>query len=86
MEDIKEREFAAHLNEYYDEVADCLGDADSVLLFGPGEAKAELRKRMEKKRLGERIAAVETADKMTERQIADKVRHYFSTAAKIVGS
>jgi hypothetical protein len=52
-------------------------DADSILIFGPGEAKGELKKRLESKGLGGRIVAVETTDKMTERQIAAKVRAYF---------
>jgi hypothetical protein len=47
------------------------------LLFGPGEAKGELKKRLVKMKLGERVAAVETADKMTDGQIAAKVRDYF---------
>ena len=52
-------------------------DADSILLFGPGEAKGELKKRLEKDKLGARIEAVETEDAMTDRQIAAKVREYF---------
>jgi hypothetical protein len=47
------------------------------LIFGPGEAKGELKKRLESKGLGGRIVGVETTDKMTERQIAAKVRAYF---------
>jgi hypothetical protein len=54
--------------------------AESILLFGPGEAKGELRKRLERDKLGGRIVAVETVDKMTDRQIAAKVRGYFSRA------
>jgi hypothetical protein len=77
MEDIHEREFADHLKVYYDEVIGCIRDADSILLFGPGEAKDELQKRLAKNRLGDRVAAVETADKMTARQIEAKVRKYF---------
>jgi len=52
-------------------------DAESILIFGPGEAKGELRKRLEKDNLGGRIVAIETVDKMTDRQIAAKVRQYF---------
>jgi hypothetical protein len=39
--------------------------------------EGELRKRLEKDKLGGHILAIETADKMTDRQIAAKVREYF---------
>ena len=52
------------------------------LLFGPGEAKGELRKRIERDKLDLRITSFETSDKMTERQISQKVRrHYLVLAA-----
>jgi hypothetical protein len=49
-----------------------------VLIFGPGEAKLELENEIRKsKELARKLVGVETADKMTERQIAAKVRRYF---------
>jgi hypothetical protein len=39
---------AGHLNIYYDAVTACIRDAESILIFGPGEAKGELQKRIEK--------------------------------------
>lgn len=77
-DDIRQRVFTGHLNIYYDAVIACIGDAQSILIFGPGEAKGELKKRLEKSKLGGRIAGVETIDKLTDRQIAAKVRKYFS--------
>lgn len=74
----RQRTFTAHLNIYYEAVIACLRDAESILIFGPGEAKGELKKRLEESRLGGRIAGVETVDKMTDRQIAAKVRQYFA--------
>jgi hypothetical protein len=65
------------LNTYYDEVISFVRDAEAILLFGPGEAKGELKKRFERNKLGGLIEAVETVDKMTDRQIAAKVREYF---------
>ena len=56
----------------------CIRDAESILILGPGEAKGELKKRLEKSKLGGRIAGVETVDKMTDRQIGAKVRQYFA--------
>ena len=52
-------------------------DADAIQIFGPGEAKGELEKRIEREGLKARVLAVETADKMTDRQISAKVREHF---------
>ena len=52
-------------------------DAESILIFGPGEAKGELKQRLETNNLGGRIVGIETVDKMTDRQIAAKVRQHF---------
>lgn len=76
-DDSRQQEFTGHLHGYYDEVIAAIRDADAILIFGPGEAKGELRKRLERDKLGGRIVAVETVDKMTDRQIAAKVREYF---------
>ena len=76
-EDQQDRQYIGHLNTYYDEVIAQLRDAEFILLFGPGEAKGELEKRLANKGLGGRIVAIETVDKMTDRQIAAKVRQHF---------
>jgi hypothetical protein len=77
-DDSRQKKFTGHLSIYYEAVIACLRDAESILIFGPGEAKGELKKRLEKSELGGRIASVETVDKMTDRQIAAKVRRYFA--------
>jgi hypothetical protein len=77
-DDSRQRMFTGHLNIYYETVIAGLRDAESILIFGPGEAKDELKKRLEKSNLGGCIVGVETVDKMTERQIAKKVRQYFA--------
>ena len=76
-DDSHEREFTGHLNQYYVEVIAVIRDAESILIFGPGEAKGELKKRLEHAKLGKQIIAVETTDKMTDGQIVAKVREYF---------
>jgi hypothetical protein len=73
-EDVRDRQFGNHLDSYYDIVIAVIRDGDSIQIFGPGEAKGELKKRLESKELGGRIVSVETVDKMTDRQIAAKVR------------
>ena len=77
-DDSRQRAYAGHLNIYYDAVIACIRDAESILIFGPGEAKGELKKRLDDNGLGPRIAGVETVDKMTDRQIAAKVRQHFA--------
>jgi hypothetical protein len=79
-DDSRERKFSGDLSIYYETVIAGLRDSDSIMIFGPGEAKGELKKRLIKDRLGERIVMTETADKMTDRQIAAKVRKYFTDA------
>ena len=85
-DDSRQKTFTGHLNIYYEAVIACLRDAESILIFGPGEAKGELKKRLEKSKLGGRIVGVETVDKMTDRQIAAKVRQYFAEEPSATGS
>lgn len=76
-EDQRDRRYVDHLNKYYAEVIACIREAESILLFGPGEAKVELEKRLMSEDLGGRIVGIETVDKMTDPQIAAKVRERF---------
>jgi hypothetical protein len=76
-DDSRQRTFTGHLNIYYDAVIAGIRDAESILIFGPGEAKGELKKRLERDKLGGRIVGIETVDKMSDHQVAVKVRQYF---------
>lgn len=73
-EDVRDRQFENHLNSYYDEVIAVIGGRDAIQIFGPGEAKGELKKRLESGGFNGHILGIETVDKMTDRQIAAKVR------------
>ena len=77
QEDVRDRKFGNHLDSYYDEVIAVIRGADAIQIFGPGEAKGELEKRLEHEGLKGRIVGIETVDKMTDRQIAAKVREHF---------
>jgi hypothetical protein len=79
-DDKRQRALTGDLNRYYDAIIAALGNAQALLIFGPGEAKGELKRRLESQGLGSRVAAIETADKMTDRQIGAKVRQYFSAS------
>lgn len=78
-EDIRDRQFEGHLNTYYDQVITLLRQADSILIFGPGEAKNELYKQLERKGMKAHLLPLESADKMTDAQVAAKVRKRFSS-------
>ena len=80
-EKAQEHKFMSHLNTYYDEVLTCLRDADSLLILGPGEAKGEFQKRLESKKFPAHVVELETADKLTDHQIAANVRQHFALAS-----
>jgi stalled ribosome rescue protein Dom34 len=73
----KNNRFTGHLNSYYDEVISYIRNAESILIFGPGEAKNELKKKLGIEKLQENIVGMETADKLTDNQIVAKVRRHF---------
>ena len=77
-EDQRDRKFNNILNKFYDEIIANIRDAESIQIFGPGEAKGELEKRLEHEGLKAHILALEAADRMTDRQISAKVRERFS--------
>ena len=77
-EDQRDRRFTGHLDQYYDEVVASIREADSILILGPGEAKLELQARLERAALHQRIVGVETVDKLTNRQVAARVRQHFA--------
>ena len=72
-----DKRLTGNLNNYYDEVLSYIRDAESILIFGPGEAKGELKKRLENMELHGHIVGIETVDKMTDNQIVTKVRQRF---------
>jgi stalled ribosome rescue protein Dom34 len=76
-DDSRERDFTGHLDHYYEEVTAAIREAESILIFGPGEAKGELKNHLDQAGLGENIIALETIDKMTDHQVTAKVREYF---------
>ena len=73
-----EQRHGQHLDRYYDEVISQLGQLESVLIFGPGEAKLQLKERLGRnKSLSERMQEIETTDKLADAQIVAKVKEHF---------
>jgi hypothetical protein len=81
--DSRQRALTGQLNIYYDAVIASIRAAESILIFGPGEAKGELKARLARRNLGGRIVGMETVDKMTDRQIAAKVRQHFHIRGRL---
>ena len=73
-----EGRYGQHLDRYYDEVISLLGQPEALLIFGPGEAKLQLRERLSRsKALSEYVIAIETTDKLTDPQIVAKVKEHY---------
>lgn len=69
------------LDRYYDDVIGQIGKPDALLLFGPGEAKLQLKERLRRSNVSsESIVAVETTDKLTDPQIVAKVKEHYGIA------
>ncbi|MDD2922526.1 MAG: hypothetical protein PHQ36_09590 [Anaerolineales bacterium] len=77
-EAIRGKKLDAQLGNYFDDIIAHIRDAESIQIFGPGDAKNELAKRLEKDGLKERVVDIETMDNMTDNQIAAKVRERFA--------
>ena len=83
-DDVTERKFTAQLHHYYEEVVACVRHAEGLLVFGPGEAKGQFVKELEKALPKEFVVTVETTDKMTDRQIAAHVRDHFAHESPVI--
>ncbi|MBN1697251.1 MAG: hypothetical protein JW881_07040 [Spirochaetales bacterium] len=75
-EDRQERHFTGQINKYFDKVISHIGDTESILIFGPGEAKHELLKHINKHKINGHLEEIESADKMTDAQIIAKVKQH----------
>jgi len=75
--DIQDRGFAEHMSAFYNKVISSLRGAGAIYILGPGESKGELAKKIQNSGLSGKVVGIETADKMTDHQIAAKIRKYF---------
>jgi hypothetical protein len=81
-ESTQDRRFTNNLNRFYDEVIAAIHDAESILIFGPGEAKGEIEKRLKGEKIPGQIIRIETADKMTDQQVSVKIHEHFHGSGK----
>lgn len=85
-DDIRDRGFKEHLNLFYKRVISYLRGSDSILIIGPGQTRGEFAKILLGSSLSERVVGIETADKMTDRQIVAKIRKYFQGHTPVAGA
>ena len=71
-----EARYGQHLDRYYDEVISQLGQPEALLIFGPGEAKLQLKERLSRSKEPRRVE-IETTDELTEPQIVAKVKEHY---------
>ena len=79
-DDQLDKQYLLYLKKYYEKVIALLRGATGILIFGPGEAKVELKSRLARQKGSSPQVQVEPADKMTDRQIVARVRRYFQQA------
>lgn len=79
-ENTRERRLVDDRKKVYDDVLACIRGAESLLILGPGEAKGEFSQHIKSKKLRGVTVELETADKMTDRQLVAKVGEHFATA------
>ena len=77
-EDRRERKIMAERKKVYEDLIAYLQGTDSLLILGPGEAKGEFQKYLSANRRRGLAPQVETADKMTDRQLVAKVTAHFT--------
>jgi len=81
-EEVRDRRFWRHVGEYYDTLIAHILDANAIQIFGPGEAKHELKKRLERVGLMDHIVSVDNTEMMTSRQVVQRVRERFPARAQ----
>ena len=69
------------VNRYLAEVLDEIRDTHEIYIFGPAGTKVKIRKMIEaEKELESKLKGVEAADSMTNNQIVQKVKAFYSIA------
>lgn len=76
-ENLRDKRFWKHLDEYYDKIVSHIRDAAEIHIFGPDVAKSELKERLVNEGLESNIVGVEEVGKLTDLQIGIKVQKLF---------
>lgn len=83
-----ERSHPADEQHFFHEVAEAVESAREILVVGPGKAKLEFIKHVQKHdhALEPKIIGVETVDHPTDGQLVAFVRRYFRAADRMLGN
>jgi hypothetical protein len=81
-ENVRDRRFWNHLNEYYEKIMEELRDAGEIQIFGPEVAKYELQKCLASEDLAGRIVSLEETGKLTDLQIITKIQKRFPARSR----
>ena len=83
-----ERSHPADEQHFFHEVAEAVESAREILVVGPGKAKLEFIKHVQKHdhALEPKIIGVETVDHPTDGQLVAFVRRYFRAADRMLGT
>jgi stalled ribosome rescue protein Dom34 len=72
-----DRKHEQQLKEYYDQIVSKISDARAIFIMGPGQAKTELRKRLEESGIPADSLTTASSDKLSDAQIVEKIKiHY----------
>lgn len=83
VDDVQDRKHQNQLRTFYDEVIGCLTETTTVLVIGPGEAKGEFYRRLTSKHLSGLTVEIETAARMTDRELTAKVSLRFPRSSTV---
>ena len=76
----KQRRQKHERDRYFETLINAVYDADYIYLFGPGQAKEELRNTIEKDvSIRAKLIGVETAGRLTQNQMIEEVKKYYSS-------
>lgn len=78
----REREYRGQPADFHDEIIACIAEASTILIFGLGEPMDELRKRIEQKTDVKRTVHVESAEKMSDGEIIEKLQRQYRAGSK----
>lgn len=73
---------------YFDRIAKLLEGAGEILVVGPGSAKLELVRHLDKHQhvLGAKVVGVESADHPSDAQLVAHARKYFIAKDRMIGN
>lgn len=76
QQDVVDRQFENQVQKFYGDIIPYLHQAQTIQIYGPGEAKKELETRLEKAGFKDRVIEIKTMGKLTDRQVVAEIRRH----------